>query len=232
MCKDNNGHELKGDIKGKCRLKFINMVMILTMFVPFLPLEGYSQDGSSKDNNEESLPLMTLISNLPLAENPGSLKRPNFHTVHIGIGFGWNQSDLSSLEPLDMELSSSMVNIPVYMYLPLSKENDAFFFMGGIDLNLNETHQPTYKVLLFHQTKIHLLFGLGAGRVTFSHYGSINTEVRKNFGLLAFGINLSPQRVDLLVNIPFESSISARFEGRKYTINPAGIQFTLITSLR
>lgn len=170
----------------------------------------------------------TPSGHLPLAQNSGGLKRPRFETARLMIGIGGMFSNLSDLERLGVNKSNLTVPFSIYAYVPFQRDHPSLYFIGGWDIGGN----PSFKALFLYQFRFKLIVGLGGGKTWYSYDGDdVIIDSSQNHALLALGVNLSPQRVDLLLTVPLAPSLSTNFEGEEYSIRPAGIQISLLISL-
>lgn len=75
--------------------------------------------------------------------------------------------------------------------------------------------------------------GWGFGRSWFSYESDeLIVDASQSYPLLAIGRNPDPQRVDLLMTVPIASSLQVIFEGANYHVRLAGIQLSLLVSIR
>lgn len=169
---------------------------------------------------------------LPFAENKKGKARPRFETVHLVFGIGGTVTDFSELDPLGISKGKFSLPISFYTYIPFQRARPGFYILGGSDVDLFEPNNYAFRALLLYQLPVRILLGAGASRTTFNAEESVNVEATQTQGLLAIGINLSPHRVDLLMTVPVNSRMKTNFEGNNYSIRTAGIQVSLLISLR
>jgi len=169
---------------------------------------------------------------IPLATNPGKLSRPRFESFHLVLGIGGMVSKLSELEKLRADENNLSIPFLVYVYVPFLREDPSFYFTGGWEMAVSGG-RTSFKALFLYQNRYKILMGLGFGRSWFSYESDdLIIDVSQSYPLLAIGRNLDPQRVDLLLTVPIASSLQTTFEGTSYHIRPAGIQLSLLVSLR
>lgn len=169
---------------------------------------------------------------LPLAANPVKLTRPRFEVIHLVLGIGGMMSDFSDLNTLDVDENNLSIPFLVYIYLPFQREDPSFYFTGGWEMGIGGG-RTSFKGLLLYQNPKNILIGVGFGRTWFSYDGDdVVIDASQSYPLLAVGANVDPQRVDLLLTIPVTSSLQTNFEGSSYHVRPAGIQLSLLISIR
>lgn len=173
-----------------------------------------------------------IIGDLPLKKSKKGYRRPRFDTFHLVMGFGWHTMNLSALKRLGVNISNNNVMSSFYGYVPLSEGPSHFYIMAGYDAIFNEAAGPSYKTLLLYQRKEGIILGVGGGSSALAIFENVIIDASQSHALFAFGFNISPQRVDLLMTIPISTPLTTRFEGGSYSIRPAGIQINLLTSLR
>ena len=181
---------------------------------------------------------VTKTGKLPLAENKAGLSRPRFETVHLVFGLGGTGTDYSELDRLGINKAKFALPISLYAYIPFSRTDPGFYLLSGANIDLLDAEALTFKTLLLYQTGFNMLVGIGASRTSYASRGGmdadgdINVNVNQTQGLLALGLNLSPQRIDLLLTVPLASRLKTVFEEVEYSVRPAGIQVSLLLSLR
>ena len=169
---------------------------------------------------------------IPLATNPGKLSRPRFESFHLVLGIGGMVSKLSELEKLGADENNLSIPFLVYVYVPFLREDPSFYFTGGWEMAVSGG-RTSFKALFLYQNRYKILMGLGFGRSWFSYESDdLTVYASQSYPLLAIGRNLDPQRVDLLLTVPIASSLQATFEGANYHVRPAGIQLSLLVSIR
>ncbi len=212
---------------------FICSVTLMLLGVVISPVFASSTSWEGITGNEGRITTGDTVKTrtrtfLDTRESTG-LSRPRFETVHLVLGIGMMFSEFSDLRRLGVEKSNFSLPVSIYVYIPFQKEEPSFYFTGGWDFSKNSS----FKALFLYQTRFKIILGLGGGKTFYSDdKDDLIVESSQNHGLVAFGVNLSPQRVDLLLTAPIGRSISTDFEGTEYSIRPAGIQFNLLISLR
>lgn len=176
--------------------------------------------------------------NLPLSESIKGLSRPAFETSYLMIGIGVGRSDFRGLEPI---VTTNSVSMPllcnIYIYFPLQGVESSFFFISGWDIALRKVAGGSllsFKALILyreHRTPfIKPFLGLGGGGTFYSYDGDVKIEASRAYPIIAIGANLKPRQIDVLLTVPLAAGLSTEFEGRQYSIRPAGIQLSLLFS--
>lgn len=197
----------------------------LTAGVP----ESCKSDSTTKDSSR------VTAEYIPLAEVHHYVSRSRFETAHIMVGIGIMGSRFSDLRKLGVSGSNISVPLSFFVYFPVFKESPVVYFTGGFETSIGEFANGenwTFKGLVMFQVK-RLLIGGGAGRTEYKHREeNLRIVANQTYGVAAVGINLSPHRFDLLLTIPVTKGLTTTFEENKYNIRPAGIQVSLLYSLR
>lgn len=215
-------------------IKYLFLLLLLTVMICPTTTHAKSID---LENEKDTVMAKkdTLERNngeLPLSGNKDGLSRPRFETIHLLFGIGGTVANFSDLDRLGVDKSNVSVPLSLYTYIPFQRSRPGFFLLSGADVNLLDANNFAFKMLLLYQTSPGILFGLGAARTSYVYGEAVNIEADQTQGLLALGINLSPRRVDLLLTLPLASSLETRFEQNNYSIRPAGVQVSLLFSLR
>lgn len=207
---------------------------IMTQLLTVVSLPVYGFQIKPQDHEVDSTGTMVRIINdsIQLAKRKRFRVRPKFETIHLMLGFGVMNSDYSELKMLGPDPSHISVPMSVYIFVPFFRDSPAVFFTGGWDIGLGGGI-TTFKGLFMFQTPYRVMLGFGAGTTIYSYRDdNIIIGANQSYPLLAGGINVSKQRVDLLVTLPVTPPLKQDFEGRRYSIRPAGVQVSLLISLR
>ncbi|MDX1586065.1 MAG: hypothetical protein R3222_04955 [Balneolaceae bacterium] len=214
----------------------LSAFLLLLLMVVFSPTKVSAESWDSWNPGQAFIaPNDTLeksVGELPLSQNKEGKSRPRFETVHLQLGLGGTVADYADLGSLGIDKPNFSLPLSLYTYIPFQRHQPGFFILSGADVNLSDPNNFAFKMLLMFQSRPGILFGLGAARTSYVYQEAVVIEADQTQGLLALGINLSPQRVDLLLTMPLAKSLETRFEQNNYSIRLAGIQVSLLVSLR
>ena len=196
------------------------------------PVYGFQMKPNNTKTDSAGITIRLVNDSIPLSRQKRKGVRPKFETIHLVLGFGVLNSDYSDLRMLGPDPSNISVPMSIYIHVPFTIDSPAFFFTGGWDIGLGGGTN-SFKGLLMFQSPYRIMLGFGAGTTIYSYDDdNIIIGANQSYPILAGGINVSKQRVDLLVTLPVTSPLKQDFEGRRYSIRPAGIQVSLLISLR
>ena len=191
---------------------------------------------------------------LPLARNLTSLSRPFFQTVHLDIGLGISFGDFSGIRSLIggspvfpssapgsssgtlASNASSEIAIPLsfFLHVPLS-EDPSISFVGGWGFAVGGVlggSLSTFSAMLVLES--HSVFfpfdpiiGFGIGYTGFSYSQSVIINASVSYPMVVFGANLARNHLNMILTIPITTGLESTFEGKSYSIYPAGPSLTL-----
>jgi len=181
------------------------------------------------------------VGRLPLAQNVSGLERPMFQTIHMVFGFGLGFPHLSDLQSLTGSGSDIALPVSISIEIPFQEELGFSLFTGwGFALGgAGGGTLATFSISLLDRLEpsgiISPILGVGAGYTEYSFsngsVGGVEISAAKSYPVLAFGLNLVGQRLDVLCIIPFAAGLTTSFESRTYSISPAESQIVVLFSL-
>ncbi|HKI44994.1 MAG TPA: hypothetical protein VKA08_06615 [Balneolales bacterium] len=208
------------------------VIVTQLLIVVSLPVYGFQIEPQNPKADNTRITIRIVNDSIPLAKRKRFRVRPKFETIHLVLGFGVLNSDYSDLRMLELNPGNISVPMSIYIHVPLTLDSPAFFFTGGWDIGLGGGTN-SFKGLLMFQSPYRIMLGFGGGTSIYSYKDdNIIIGANQSYPILAGGINLSRQRVDLLVTLPLAPSLKQDFEGSRYSIRPAVIQVSLLISLR
>jgi hypothetical protein len=182
---------------------------------------------------------------LPLAKETSGLTRPFFQTIHLDLSIGFSFCDFSELQPLIGKNRSITFPLSFLIDIPIPDiyKDSRFSLISGFDFALGGGGGGllfTYSTFLLYRpeafSRLRPIVGVGVARIWYDNTwgdnaGNVNIEAEETYPILLIGLNLTPNTLDALLTIPLVKELQTTYETKSYTIQPAGIRFSLLLSL-
>jgi hypothetical protein len=221
----------------------ICLCLVFLCSIPYstsLGKEPHPRNNRSINKSEQVADSLDLP--IPLAPNIKDLPRPLFYTTHLDFSLGLAFADFEEIGSFTG--SSTGMNIPVSLLIdvPLD-ENGQASFHGGWDFALGGIGggslytASTYLLYRFDNfPSFKPLAGFGAARTWYSYsgkeVGTFGVNATISYSIFILGLNMAaPQRIDAIITIPLRGRLDTEFEGKSFSIRPAGIKLSLLVSL-
>ena len=189
--------------------------------------------------------IVTDSLDLPLAKNTSGLTRPFFQTIHLDLSVGFAFCDFSELQPLIGKNRSITFPLSFLIDIPFPDlYNDSHFsLISGFDFALGGGGGGllfTYSTFLLYRpetfSRLRPIVGVGVAQTWYTNTwwgfaGDVNIDAEETYPILFIGLNLTPNTLDVLLTIPLVKELQTTYETKPYTIQPAGIRFSLLLSL-
>jgi hypothetical protein len=189
--------------------------------------------------------IVTDSLDLPLAKNTSGLTRPFFQTIHLDLSVGFAFCDFSELQPLIGKNRSITFPLSFLIDIPFPDlYNDSHFsLISGFDFALGGGGGGllfTYSTFLLYRpetfSRLRPIVGVGVARTWYNNTwgdntGNVSINAEETYPILFIGLNLTPNTLDVLLTIPLVKELQTTYETKPYTIQPAGIRFSLLLSL-
>ena len=182
---------------------------------------------------------------LPLATTTSGLTRPFFQTIHLDFSIGFAFCDFSELQPLIGKNRNITFPLSFFIDIPFPNryKDSRFSFMSGFDIALGGGGGGTlftYSTFLLYRpetfSKLRPIVGVGVAQTWYTNTwwgiaGDVYIDAEETYPILFLGLNLTPNTLDVLLTIPLVKELQTTYETKSYTIQPAGIRFSLLVSL-
>jgi hypothetical protein len=182
---------------------------------------------------------------LPLANKTLGLTRPFFQTIHFDLSIGFAFCDFSELQSLIGKNSGITLPLSFLVDIPFPDlyKDGPFSLISGFDFALGGGGGGglfTFSTFLLYRPEtfsvLRPIVGVGAARTWYNgtgedDAGSVEIKAEETYPVLFIGLNLTPNTINALLTIPLVKKLQTTFETKPYTIQPAGIRFSLLVSL-